>query len=527
MSQFAITGNVEMIRVAEAVSREKGLKQEVVMSALKEALETVARRKYGHDLLIRAEVSNKSGMISLFRDMNVVEAITLDPEAEDPEAEQAKAQDQQILIKDAKVIDKGVEVGGVITDSLPPIDFGRVTSQSFKQVLMQKIREAEREKQFEDFKDRVGEIVTGVVKRIEFGNYILDFGKTETILPRDQIIPRESYNAGDRIRAYIVDVRREQRGPQIILSRTHPNFMKELFTQEVPEIYDGIVEIKMVVRDPGSRAKIAVYSDDSNIDPVGACIGPRGSRVTAVYNELQGEKIDIVQYSHDLATLTVNALASKTKEFQVEVSRIIFDEDRNLIQAIVPDDHLSLAIGRRGQNVRLAAELVGWNIDVIGETEESTKRVEEFNTLSTLFAEAMNVEEVIGQLLVSEGFNSLEEVAYIEAHELESIEGFDGELVAELQTRAKEYLEEQQNAFEQEMAAENVEEGILTLPHLDHDAVRKLVIKDFKKLDDIADLASDEFKEHFPEIELSEEQINEIIMAARAHWFEDQPATAK
>ncbi len=508
VDSFAITGSTEILHVADSVAREKGIPKESVMLALRDAIETVARRKYGHEQNIRAEINEKLGEITLYRDRAVVETV------ENPGAE--------ITLEDAKEEKADAEIGNVISEPLPPIDFGRVVSQTFKQVLIQRIREAEREKQYEDFKDRVGEIVTGVVKRIEYGNLIIDFGKTETMLMRDQTIPREVFRQGDRIRAYIVDVRRENRGPQIFLSRTHPDFLAQLFAQEVPEIYDNLVKIKAVARDPGSRAKIAVVSEDSSIDPVGACIGPRGSRVTAVYNELQGEKIDIIQWSPDLATLAVNALASKTKETQVEVSKIIIDEDKHKIEAVVPDEQLSMAIGRRGQNVRLAAELIEWNIDVMSETEDSERSLEEFNRLSAMFAEQLNVEEVIGQLLASEGFTSMEEVAYVDKSELLSIEGFEEELVDELRQRAEEVIEEQKAELKEEIKALGVQDDLKEFADIDDDILVEMAKKGVKSLDDLADLSSDEFLEMFPDIGLTHEQADDLIMQARAHWFEDE-----
>ena len=512
-TNFAITGGAEILQVAEAVARDKGIKREAVVRALQEAMETVGKKKYGHEQNIRAEIDEKTGEITLFRDRKVVEEV-IDPGSE-------------ISLQDGQERKKDIVIGDVVSEPLPPIDFGRVTSQTVKQVVIQKVREAEREKQFEDFKDRVGEIVTGVVKRIEYGNMIIDFGKTETILTRDQMIPREVFRVGDRIRAYIVDVRREAKGPQIFLSRTHVNFLVQLFAQEVPEIYDKIVSIKGVARDPGSRAKIAVYSTDGSIDPVGACIGPRGSRVTAVYNELQGEKIDIIQWSPDLPAYAVNALASKSKDAVVEVSRIVIDEERHLIEAVVPDDHLSLAIGRRGQNVRLASELVGWDIDVVSESDDSARRIEEFNRLSKMFAETLNVEEVIGQLLATEGFKNLEEVAYVPLEDLTSIEGFDEDLVLELRKRAEEYLEEQRKNTEEKWQNLGVSEELRKLPGVTDELMASFGEKEIKTLDDLADLSRDEFVDKIPASGLKNAEIDEIIMAARSHWFDEEPSTAE
>ena len=507
VTNFAITGNTEILQVAEAVAKEKSIPREAVIEALTDAIATVGRKKYGHEQEIRAEINEKTGEISLFRDRVVVEQV------ENTFAE--------ISLEDAKERNKDAVLEDIISDQLPPIDFGRVTSQTVKQVVIQKVREAERAKQYEDFKDRIGEIITGIIKRVEYGNYIIDFGKSETLLSRDQVIPREAFRVGDRIRAYIQDVRPEPKGPQIFLSRVHPEFLAQLFAQEVPEIYDGLVAIKGVARDPGSRAKIAVTASDSSIDPVGACIGPRGSRVTAVYNELQGEKIDIIQWSPDLATYAVNALTSKTKDSVVEVSKIILDEERHHIEAVVPDEQLSLAIGRRGQNVRLASQLVGWNIDVLSESDDSTRSIEEFNRVTQLLASALNVEDVIAQLLASEGFKTVEEVAYVPVEDLLEIEGFDEELVSELRTRAEEYLEEKSKETKAAWKKLGVDKSLLELPHITDDIMVTLGENNVKSLDDLADLASDELLETLPDSDISTDEANEIIMKAREHWFDD------
>ena len=335
---------------------------------------------------------------------------------------------RQISLVAARERNPDAQVGDFIAEQLPPMDFGRIAAQSAKQVIVQKVREAERDRQYDEYKDRIGEIVNGTVKRVEYGNVIVDLGRGEAIIRRDELIPRENYKYGDRVRAYVYDVRREQRGPQIFLSRTHPQFMAKLFTMEVPEIYDGIIEIKSVARDPGSRAKIAVISRDSSIDPVGACVGMRGSRVQAVVGELQGEKIDIIPWSQDAASFIVNALQP------AEVAKVVLDEDAERIEVVVPDDQLSLAIGRRGQNVRLASQLTGWDIDILTEQEESERRQKEFVERSTLFMEALNVDEMVGQVLASEGFTSVEEVAFVEADEISSIDGFDEDTASEIQT---------------------------------------------------------------------------------------------
>ena len=472
-ADFAITGNTEILQVAEAVSREKGITYDSVVDAMEQAIQIAGRRKYGHEQLIKAHIDRSSGNISLFRERAVVE------KTENPGAE--------ISLRDAKLYKKDAKIGDIITEPLPPLDFGRVTAQTAKQIIMQKVRDAEREKQFNDFKDRVGEVINGVVKRVEYGNVVIDFGRTEAILRREDIIPREAFRPNDRVRAYIYDVRREQKGPQIFLSRTHPNFLAQLFAQEVPEIYDGIITIKVVARDPGSRAKIAVHSSDPGIDPVGSCVGMRGSRVQAVVNELQGEKIDIIQWSNDPATFVVQALAP------AEVSKIVIDEDNKRIEVVVPDDQLSLAIGRRGQNVKLASQLVGWNIDVLTDEEESTRRTEEFNRVSKLFVDSLNVEDVIAHLLVAEGFRTVEEIAMVPEHELSRIEGFDENIAAELKDRAGKYLEEKAKDNDKKFNELGIQDDLKNLAGLNSDLIIKLGNNNIKTRDDLADLSVDEF----------------------------------
>ncbi len=388
-------------------------------------------------------------------------------------------------------------------------------------MIVQKVREAERERQYSEFKDRIGEIVVGEVKRTEYGNVLVDLGRAEAILRRDEMQPRETFRNKDRVRAYIYDVRPEARGPQIFLSRTHPQFMAKLFAQEVPEIYDGIIEIKAVARDPGSRAKIAVVSKDSSIDPVGACVGMRGSRVQAVVNELSGEKIDIIPWSSDPATFVVNALAP------AEVSKVVLDEDSRRIEVIVPDPQLSLAIGRRGQNVRLASQLTGWDIDIVTESEDGERRSREFKQLTEYFVEALNVEEVIAQLLATEGFSRVDELVYVDLDELASIQGFDENIAQALRERAEAYLAEQHEALRQEAAELGLGEDLLSFDGLRLEAIVALGRKGIKSLDDLADLAADELIELLPDGGLSEEDAGQLIMAARAHWFGDEAAAAE
>src|SRR5919106_1361192 len=390
----AVSANkAELIAIADAVAREKLIDRMIVIEAMEDAIQRAARARYGAENDIRAKLDPTSGDLRLWRVVEVVE------EVED--------YFKQVSLEDAQKLQKGAALGDFIVDPLPPIEFGRIAAQAAKQVIFQKVRDAERERQYEEFKDRVGEVITGVVKRVEFGHVVVDLGRAEGVIRRDQQIPREMVRVGDRIRSLIMAVRREARGPQIFLSRAHPEFMKKLFAQEVPEIYDGIIEIKSVARDPGSRAKIGVISRDSSIDPVGACVGMRGSRVQAVVSELQGEKIDIIPWSADPATFVVNALAP------AEVTKVVMDEEQRRIEVVVPDDQLSLAIGRRGQNVRLASQLTGWDIDILTEAEESERRTEEFRTRSQMFIDALDIDDVIAHLLVTEGFGSLEEVAYV------------------------------------------------------------------------------------------------------------------
>ena len=496
----------ELLQVADAVARDKTIDREIVIEAMEQAIQTAGRRKYGQELEIRAVIDRRTGEIRLSR----VRLVTADEEIEDEAV--------QISAAEASARQPGLGVGDELIEPLPPIDLGRVAAQAAKQVIVQKVREAERAQQFEEFKDRVGEIVNGLVKRIEYGNVIVDLARGEAILRRDESLPRESFRNNERVRAYIYDVREEQRGPQVFLSRAHPDFMAKLFSQEVPEIYDGIIEIKSVARDPGSRAKIAVLSHDGSIDPVGACVGMRGSRVQAVVNELQGEKIDIIQWNPDPATFIVNALAP------AEVSKVVLDEEQNRIEVVVPDDQLSLAIGRRGQNVRLASQLTGWDIDIMTEGQESERRVEEFKTASAAFMEGLNVDDMIAHLLVTEGFTSLETVAFVPVEELADIEGFDENLANELRERARNYLVERDEKLTTERRALGVDDALGEIDGVTPAMLVALGKAEIKTLDDLGDLASDELREVFGEDDLAPDDADKIIMAARAHWFEDEPA---
>jgi len=500
-------GRLELIRIAESVAHEKGIGIDDVIVAMEQAIQTAARRKYGQEHQIVAELDRKTGEIGLYRELEVAEEI------EDPAL--------QIPLSEARERNPAARVGDHILEPLPPIDLGRIAAQSAKQVIVQKVREAERERQYSEYKDRIGEIVVGEVKRTEYGNVLVDLGRAEAILRRDDMQPRETFRNKDRVRAYIYDVRPEARGPQIFLSRTHPQFMAKLFAQEVPEIYDGIIEIKAVARDPGSRAKIAVVSKDSSIDPVGACVGMRGSRVQAVVNELSGEKIDIIPWSPDPATFVVNALAP------AEVSKVVLDEESRRIEVIVPDAQLSLAIGRRGQNVRLASQLTGWDIDIVTESEDAERRSREFKELTEYFVEALNVEEVIAQLLVTEGFSRVDELVYVELDELASIQGFDESIAAALRERAETYLAEQEQALRAEAAELGLGDDLLSFEALNLETAVALGRKGVKSLDDLADLAADELVELLPDGQLSEAEAGELIMAARAHWFATEGGAAE
>jgi N utilization substance protein A len=493
---------MELLQVADAVAREKNIDRDEVLEAMEQAIQKAGRSKYGHEHDIRARIDRKTGDIHLSRYLEVVE--TVENEATQVTPDQAKRRKP-----DAKI-------GDFLVDPLPPIDFGRIAAQTAKQVIVQKVRDAERKRQFNEYKDRIGEIVNGLVKRVEYGNVTVDLGRAEATLRRDELLPREHFKNGDRVRAYIYDVREETRGPQIFLSRTHPLFMAKLFAQEVPEIYDGIIEIKAVARDPGSRAKIAVISNDSSIDPVGACVGMRGSRVQAVVGELQGEKIDIIPWSNDTATFVVNALAP------AEVAKVVLDEENNRIEVVVPDDQLSLAIGRRGQNVRLATQLTGWDIDIMTEAEESDRRSDEIRTRSQLFIDALDVDDVIAHLLVAEGFTTVEEIAYVETEELAEIEGFDEDVADELKQRALAYLEELDGRMDQRRLELGVEDAVAELGNFTPTQLVKLGENGVKTLDDLGDLAGDELREILGADVLNEDEANELIMAARAHWFDGE-----
>jgi len=499
---------MELLQVADTVAREKNIDREIVLEAMEEAIQKAGRSKYGHEQDIRAQIDRSNGIIELKRYREVLE--------ENAEIENEVS---QLTLSQASRINPDAKPGEFLIDELPPLDFGRIAAQTAKQVIMQKVREAERARQYEEFKDRVGEVINGVVKRVEYGNATVDIqGRAEGLLRRDETIPREPINVNDRVRAIIYEVREEARGPQIFLSRSHPEFMAKLFTQEVPEIYDGIIEIKGVARDPGSRAKITVTSKDSSIDPVGACVGMRGSRVQAVVNELGGEKIDIIPWTEDLGSFVVNALQP------AEVAKVILDEDSKRMDVVVPDEQLSLAIGRRGQNVRLASMLIGWDIDIMTEEAESERRAEEFNTRSALFIEALDVDEVIAHLLVAEGFSQVEEISETPVDELNQIEGFEEEISIELQNRATTWLETKAKELQSKQDELGIKDDLMEAQGLRSDQIMALGEQGVKTLDDLADLAGDELVEMLGENQITEKDANDIIMKAREHWFAEEDA---
>ena len=516
---------LELLQIADAVAREKSIEKEIVIEAIEEAIQKGAKAKYGAEHDIRASIDQKTGELILKRFTTIVS------DEEDLSVEEGMEPKVGFKhLSDAKRRYPDAEIGKIYEEVLPPFEFGRVQTQMARQVVTHKVREAERERQFEEFKDRVGEIVNGSVKRVEYGNTIVDLGRGEGIMRRDQSIPRENFNIGDRIRCYIYDVRRETKGPQIMLSRAHGGFMAKLFAQEVPEVYDGVIEIRSVARDPGSRAKMAVVSNESSIDPVGACVGMRGSRVQAVVAELQGEKIDIIQWSHDEATFIVNALAP------AEVTKVVMDEEDGRVEVVVPDEQLSLAIGRRGQNVRLASQLTGWQIDIMTESQESERRQREFTERTQLFQEALDVDEVIAQLLATEGFETVEDVAFVEPREIADIEGFGEETAEELQARAREWLEKEAAALDARRTELGVEDGVLEIEGVTLPIAVAFGEAGVKTVEDVADLSTDELRGAFEtqngervrvagaleSFNLSTEEAEALILRARvaAGWID-------
>lgn len=519
---MAIAANrTELLQIADAVARDKSIDKSVVLGAMEEAMQRAAKARYGAENEIKVEIDPKTGETHVSRYLHVVEQVENDK--------------TEISLAEAQARNPSAMIGDIIAETLPPVEFTRIAAQGAKQVIVQNVREAERARQYEEYKDRIGEIIHGIVKRSEFGSVVVDLGRAEGVVRRDEMIPRENFRTGDRIRAYIYDVRKETRGPQIFLSRSHPQFMVRLFAQEVPEIYDGIIEIRAVARDPGSRAKIAVISKDSSIDPVGACVGMRGVRVQAVVQELQGERIDIIPWNPEAATFIVNALAP------AEVSKVVLDEDAHRVEVVVPDEQLSLAIGRRGQNVRLASQLTGWQIDILTEAEESERRQKEFAERTTRFMDALDVDETVAQLLASEGFGEIEDVAYVDLHELASVEGFDEETAQELQTRAVEFIEARNKEMDDKRRALGVEDAVLEVDGVTPAMAAALGEHEVKTLEDLAGCATDDLIGYFETtkgadgknertrvpgaldgFDLTADDANAIIMKARvkAGWIE-------
>jgi N utilization substance protein A len=499
-------GNMEILQVADAVAREQQVPKEVIIKALEEAIRVAARRKYGQEHSVRVEIDRKSGEINLCREMLVVKSI----EDEIPEeiAEEHKSINR-IELEDAQVKNPDAEVGDILAEPLPPLDIARLAAQPAKQVIINELGKAKRQKLFEEYKGRIGEILYCKVEKMERGSAIVRIGSHEAMIHRSNLLPNDRLRHEDSVRALLVNVDPERRNSMLELSRTHNNFIAQLFAQEVPEVYDKIIEIKAVARDPGFRAKVAVYSSDPSIDAVGSCVGIRGSRVQAVISELKGEKIDIINWSSDKGKLIIGALAP------AEVSRVVIDEDKERLEVIVPDDQLSIAIGREGQNVKLAAELVGWEVDVRSETKDSEQRTSEFNAITHKFMEGLDLDEILAQLLASEGFNSVQSLAESTPEELAAIEGLDEEIAAELIKRAVEYSETHNDAAAEasDIAAIDLDEKVLSL--VDKEIAEQLYHAGIKNITDLADLSNDEFKEQLPHLPFNDEEIGNLIMKAR------------
>ncbi|MBR5130803.1 MAG: transcription termination/antitermination protein NusA [Alphaproteobacteria bacterium] len=503
--QIATLPRPELVQMAEMLARDKGIEKTAVLEAMEQGISKAGRSKYGPEYDIRTKIDPKTGAITMARYITVVE------EVED--------EFTQMTLADAQKRDKSLKIGDEIVDMLPPMDFGRIAAGTAKQVITQKVREAERLQQYNDMKDKKGEIINGTIKRVEGGNLVVELaGRVEALLRRDELIPRETYRVGDRIRALILDVRSEIKGPQVFLSRSHPQFMAKLFEAEVPEIYDGLIEIKSVARDPGSRAKIAVWSKDNTVDARGACIGLRGIRVQAIVSELQGEKIDVVTWSSDPATFIVNALAPN------EVLKIVIDEEAGNVEVVLSEEQLSLAIGRRGQNIKLVSQLTGWHIDMMNEAQESEHRIQETKDRVDLFMRALDVDDMMAHILIQEGFAKVEDVAYIALDELLGIEGFDEELATELQNRAKAYLVAEAETINQKLADLSLSDELKNTEGLTDAMLVKLGEAGVKTLDNLADLAGDELVEIIGAKDMNEDEANAIIMKAREHWFEEDKA---
>ena len=491
----------ELLQIADIVAREKSIERDEVLFAMEQAIQKAAKAKYGVEHDIRVDIDRTSGEVSIARFKQVVS------EVEDSNV--------QLTLEEALALDPTFELDDEYCEPLPPIEFGRVAAQSARQVIFQKVREAERTHVYDEYKDRIGEIISGIVKRIEFGNVVLDLGRGEGILRREETIPRETFRVGDRVRVLITEIRPDARGPMISTSRTHPHFMARLFEQEVPEIYDGIIEIKGVARDPGSRAKMSVLTNDSSLDAVGSCVGIRGSRVQSIVNEFHGEKVDIIPWSENPATYVVNALAP------AEVIRVVIDEDTQRVQVVVAETQLSLAIGRRGQNVRLASQLTGWSIDIITDTEDQERRAEDLTTRTKIFMEALDVDEILAQLLAVEGFLRVEDIAYSDTSEFTTIEGLDEDIGGELKNRALDYLNKRDQKIREKCLEMGASEDLVNFEDLDAASLLKLCESGIKTLNDFADLAGDEVVEILGEDAMSIESANDAIMKARAGWFEE------
>ncbi len=526
MTTVGVSANrLEILQIAKAVAEEKSIDQRIVIEAMQEAIEKAAKAKYGQEHDIRARIDTATGEQSLWRVQTVVSDENLEDEA------------KQLRLTDAKKIDATLEVGSELKEELPPFDFGRVAAQTAKQVITQKVRDAERERQYNEYKDRVGEVINGIVKRVEYGHVIVDLGRAEGIIRRNDGIPRENFQPNDRVRAYLYKVNRELKGPQIFLSRAAPDFMRRLFAQEVPEVYDGVIQIKACARDPGSRAKIGVISNDSSIDPVGACVGMRGARVQAVVGELSGEKIDIIPWNNDAATFIVNALQP------AEVSKVVLDEDERRVEVVVADDQFPLAFGRRGQNVRLASQLTGWQIDLITESADSERYQKEFQERTALFMKALDADETLAQLLASEGFESVEEIAFVAPEDFITIEGFDKDVAEELQERARDFLEQLATENDTKRRELGVEDDVMELDSMTASFAVKLGEQGVKTVEDVAGLVPDDltgYREPGPDGkpvwvegilkkgEMRKDDAQMFIMKARviAGWIEQEAVDA-
>ena len=507
---------LELLRIADAVASEKSIDKELILNSMETAIQKAAKTRYGQETQISAKINRESGNITLHRVLIV--------------SEKPENTNVEISLEEARKREKNPElkVGDEVTELLPNVDLGRIAAQTAKQVISQRVRDAEREKQYNDFKDKKGEILSGIVKRLEFGNVIVDLGRTESVIRKEELIPREIIKPGDRIKAYCYDVRREIKGPQIFLSRSHPDFMSKLFSVEVPEIYDGIIEIKSAARDPGSRAKICVHSTDSSLDPVGACVGMRGSRVQAVVNELQGEKIDIVLWSEDPATLAINALAP------AEIQKVVIDKENRKLEVVLSEANLSKAIGRRGQNVRLASKLMDYEIEILTDSEESERRQADFKEKSETLINNLELDETLGQLLVAEGISSIEEISQLGKDELSSINGIDENTADELKKRSEEFLKKEKAEIEERLKKLGMDENLLNLKGLTPGMLLTLGEKKIKTIKDFAELSSDELTGAYDEIKgekikldgyledfaLSKKEADDLIMAARAIVFD-------